>query len=462
MSRFPPFPRVVGKEEKAMPLRPLCFWKFVRKYNAMKIKLTALFILLLLAAPAFADWKLSQKHGPKGTPGMIQTIYVKGVRQRMEARPDIAPETAKAREEAKAMGVNLPGMANSIPTTTTACDVKQNFMLSDPNRTFYIDYLDPDDIPADKLARRKKVQIVRKGTLTIDAFVEDSGKRQMMFGLQARWLKFTTEMTSSADSCLETPNMKMVQEGWFVHLWLESESCPIRPQPDEGGCFPRLVVKRAASPGFMLTGTTTSYIDGKLTGSNHVETVDLSKATLDQALFEIPKDYYEVDSFADLMTARAGVDAAGNTILYKDGTRPDEKRRIAIDYFSGSASKLDQESLRNFIADKVRSAGHNGTVIGSAADLKTGTFANVIGVEIKKIKESGASKVGGLFGKVTGSDALAKAGKSQAEIVVTLYAADGKTVVARSPANVEVSGSSTDAVKAAIDQVIESLITKIK
>ncbi len=428
----------------------------------MRIKLTTLFILLLLAVPAFADWKLSQKHGPKGTPGMIQTIYVKGVRQRIEMGMDIDPETAKVMEEAKAMGVNMPGMANSMPTMISACDVKQNFMLSDPNRTFYIDYLDPDAIPADKLARRKKVQIVRKGTLTIDSFIEDSGKRQTMFGLQARWLKFTIEMTSSADSCIERMNTKMVQEGWFVHLWLESESCPITPQPDEGGCFPRLIVKRAASPGFLLTGTTTHYNDGKQTGITHVETVDLSKATLDQALFEIPKDYYEVDSIADLMTARAGVDAAGNTILYKDGTRPDEKRRIAVDYFSGSASKLDQDSLRKFIADKVNSAGYNGTVIGSAADLTATTFANVIGVEVKKIKESGASKVGGLFGKVTGTDALAKAGKSQAEIVVTLYAGDGKTVVSRSPANVEVSGSSTDAVKAAIDQVIGDLIGRIK
>lgn len=428
----------------------------------MRNKLTALFLLLLLAAPAFADWKLSQKHGPKGTPGMIQTIYVKGVRQRMEARVDIDPETAKAMEEAKAVGVNIPGMANAIPTTITACDVKQNFMLSDQNRTFYIDYLDPDTIPAEKLARRKKVQIVRKGTLTIDAFVEDSGKRHTMFGLPARWLKFTTQLTASADSCVQTPNTKMVQEGWFVHLWLESESCPITPQPGEGGCFPRIIVKRAASPGFLLTGTTTHFIDGKQMGVTHVETVDLSKATLDQALFEIPKDYYEVDSLADLMTARAGVDAAGNAVLYKDGSRPDEKRRIAIDYFSGSASKLDQELLRKFIADKVTSAGYNGTVTASAADLTATTFANVIGVQVKKIKESGASKVGGLFGKVTGSDALAKAGRSQAEIIVTLYAGDGKTVVSTSPATVEVSGSSTDAVKAAIDKVIGDVISKIK
>jgi hypothetical protein len=67
-----------------------------------------------------------------------------------------------------------------------------------------------------------------------------------------------------------------------------------------------------------------------------------------------------------------------------------------------------------------------------------------------------------LFGKVTGSDSMAKAGKSQAEIVVTLYGTDGKTVVASAPATADVSGSSNDAVRAAIDQVISGLISKIK
>ena len=82
--------------------------------------------------------------------------------------------------------------------------------------------------------------------------------------------------------------------------------------------------------------------------------------------------------------------------------------------------------------------------------------------EVKKAKESGASKVGGLFGKVTGTEDAAKLGKSTAEIVVTLYAADGKTIVASSPASVETKGSVTDAVKAAIDQVIDGILVKMK
>lgn len=426
---------------------------------------TGLLLTALLAVTCFADWKLSQKSGTKGMPGgMIKTIYVKDVRQRHEMKTEIDPETAKMMEEAKAAGVNMPNMGNELPTFITMCDQNQNLYLNDTGKTFFIDYLDPSAIPPDKLARRQqKVKIVRKGTMTIDAYFEDSSKRQKMFGLEAKYGKFTQEVISSPDSCMQVGNMKMVMEGWFVNLTVEnSKTCPMPIQPMEGGCMPKLIVKRVASPGFLLEGTTTNYTNGKPELTMTVETLELSKATLEQSLFELPQDYYEVDSIGDLMTARVGVDAVGNTILYKDGTMTDQKRRIAIDYFSGSASKLDQDLLRKHIAEKVKSGGFEGRVIGSAADLTSVTFANVIGVEVKKIKESGAAKVGGLFGKVTGNDSLAKAGKSEAEVIITLYAGDGKTVVQSAKATGEVSGSSNDAVKAAIDKVIDGLIAKIK
>ncbi|MBX3244658.1 MAG: hypothetical protein KF685_09410 [Acidobacteria bacterium] len=427
----------------------------------MRNKLTALFLLLLLAAPASADWKLSQKTKMVGTPtGTILTIYSKGVRQRTESKMEMDAETEAAMKEMGSMAANL---IPAMPVTITQCDLKQNLYINESGRQFYIDYHDWTKAPPEKLERRKAGKIVFKGTMTTDSWIEDSGKRQKMFGLDARWLKFTQTMEFSADACHRTPPMKLEMEGWFVFLTLENQSCPIVQQPSSAdGCFPRLISKRVASPGQMLTGTTRMFQEGKLISEVETETLELSKATLQQSLFEIPADFFEVDSMSDLMSSRMGVDAAGNTVRFQDGRAADQKRRIAVDYFSGNSSKLDQDSLRRHIASELNSAGHNGTVIGSSADLASGGFANVIGVEIKKLKESGASKVGGLFGKVTGSDALAKAGKSNAEIIVTLYGPDGKTVIARSPANIEVSGSSNDAVKAAIDQVISGLISKIK
>jgi hypothetical protein len=137
-------------------------------------------------------------------------------------------------------------------------------------------------------------------------------------------------------------------------------------------------------------------------------------------------------------------------------------KTVAIDFFSGNASKVNQDELRGYISSKLSSAGMSGFAVNSQADLLTGKFVNVIGVELKKIKESGAAKIGGLFGKVTGNDSAAKIGDSEAEIVITIYGKDGKTVVATATANEKVKGKPDDAVKAAIDKIIGGLLQKIK
>lgn len=430
----------------------------------MKKLMLLVLTIAAMTTTVFADWKLSQKTKISGEEvGRTSTIYQKGVRQRRVDKMDMGKEAEdpEMAEMMAQMGASMP----TPPTLLTQCDLKQDIFLNEKNKAYFIDYYDWSTVPPEKLQRRPAQKMVVKGTMTTDTVVTDSGKRQQMFGLTARWLKVVQTFEESADSCNGYSLNKIEQEGWFVTLSLESESCPMRQPRDsrnDGGCRSRLVVKRAQSSGFMLAGTMRMN-DGSNAGpAFETETLDLSKATLDPALFEIPKDFAEVDSLEDLTSSRVGVNAAGKKVLYKDGSKADEKRRIAIDYFSGTASKLDQDQLRRYIADKISAAGYNGTVIGSAADLTSGTFANVIGVEVRKIKESGASKVGGLFGKVTGSDQLAKAGKSQAEIVVTLYGSDGRTVVASAPANADVSGSSNEAVKAAIDQVLSGLINKIK
>ena len=101
-------------------------------------------------------------------------------------------------------------------------------------------------------------------------------------------------------------------------------------------------------------------------------------------------------------------------------------------------------------------------MVKSQAEVATGSFANVIGVDLKKVKESGASKFGGLFGKVTGAEGASAIGNSEAEVIVTIYGNDGKTVVASQSASEKVPGKAGDAVKAALDRVLSGLLTKIK
>ncbi len=286
-----------------------------------------------------------------------------------------------------------------------------------------------------------------------------------MFGLSARWLKVIQTIEESADSCNGASTNKIEQEGWFVTLSLETESCPIRRSPsdsDSGGCRPRLVVRRAQNPGTMITGTMKMYEGAKVSAAFEIETLELSRATLDPALFDIPIGFAEVDSQHELMNKRSGVDTSARTVFTDSRVKGKAGKTIAIDFFSGSSSKIDQKELRSYISGKITSAGMSGFLINSQSELASGKFSNVIGVEITKIKESGASKIGGLFGKVTGNDDAAKAGTSSAEIVVTIYGNDGKSVIASSPGRAELKGNATAAVKAAIDQVIDGLLGKIK
>ncbi len=428
------------------------------------MKRTLLLILTIAAMTtvAFADWKISQKTKITGEQagGRTSTIYQKGVRQRREEKIDMGPEANDPEVVAmmEQMGQSMP----TFPTQVSQCDLKQDLFINEKNKAYFIDYYDWSTLPPEKLQRRPNQKVVIKGTVTTDSVLVDSGRRQQMFGLTARWLKLTQTIEQSADSCDGYSLNKIEQEGWFVTLSLESESCPIhRPPGESGGCRPRLIVKRAANPGIMITGTMRTYEGNKVAASFEIETTELSKATLDPALFDIPKDFVEVDSLTELQQKPRGpIDTSAKTVF--KGEKGKAVKTIAIDYFSGNAAKIDQEELRNYIAGKINAIGLSGFVVSSQADIAGGRFPNVLGVEVKKAKESGASKIGGLFGKVTGSEDAAKLGKSTAEIVVTLYAGDGKTIVASSPASAEIKGSVTDAVKAAIDQVMDGILAKMK
>ncbi len=354
--------------------------------------------------------------------------------------------------------------------TIRQCDLKQDVTVSDKKRAYFIDYYDWSGLSPEQLKRRPvNKPVVIKGTMTVSSTVTDSGKRQEMFGLQARWLKHVTTLVTSADSCDGKADLMTEEEGWFVTLSLNSDTCRVQIQGSKGGCRPKIIMGKMQNPGFFLEGTRKMYQNGKLTTTSSFETTALSKAPLDQAFFEIPTDYKEVDSEQELMpnpgemmNMNATTEVGGRN---EDGEREmkaSNMKTVAIDFFSGNASKVNQDELRTYISSKLSANGMSGFAINSQADLLTGKFVNVIGVELKKIKESSGAKIGGLFGKVTGNSDTAKLGDSEAEIVITIYGKDGKTVVATASESAKVKGKPDDAVKAAIDKIIGGLLAKIK
>lgn len=424
----------------------------------IKLLLTLLVILTLLSIPTLADYKITQRTTMEGVSFEL-TTWAKGVRERREQKMSMAGME----------GMDMSMMEGMMPnlTTISQCDLKQDVSLNDKKKLFFIDYYDWSTVPAEKLQRRPTQKVVIKGTMTVSSTVTDSGKRQQMFGLTARWLKAVRTMESSADSCDGASNMRIEEEGWFVDLTLNRDTCqvPLPQGSPSGGCRPKMIVRSMQYPGFFLEGTTTMYQDGKKTMTTKLETTALSKAPLDQALFEIPKDYTEADSLTELTKAGMGRDTTAITqVVGENKLLPSARggKTVAIDFFSGSTSKVDESQLRMYLADKLAAAGITGYAVGSQAEIESGNFVNVIGVEIKKVKESTGAKIGGLFGKVTGVDDAAKAGDSEAELVITVYAKDRKTVVVTSSGSEKTKGKPTDAAKLAIDKAMPAIIAKLK
>ena len=426
--------------------------------NKTKKLLSAVLILAIGGTTALADYKISQKTTMEEV-STEYTVYAKGVRERRESR--MIMEGISAEEQAMMAKMMPPSLVE-----ITQCDLKQNVSINNAKKAYFIDYYDWSTLAPEQQKRRPTQKIVVKGTSAISSVVTDSGKRQTMFGLTAKWLKAVQTIENSADSCDGKASVRIEREGWFVDLSLQRDACPVRQIAGEsgGGCRPKLILKGMQDAGFFLEGTTRMFDGNKLQSTSNLKTTALSKATLDQSLFEVPAGYREVDALSELMGAGSDADNTAKPVFgdSEKSAKTAKTKTIAIDFFSGNTSKIDQDELRRFISTRLSAAGFSGFPVNSAAEIASGNFANVIGVEIKKVKESSASKIGGLFGKVTGSEDAAKAGDSEAELVITIYGKDGKTVVASANASEKTKGKAGDAVKAAIDKVLDGLLSQIK
>ncbi len=423
----------------------------------MRFKIQALILLFAITAiPAYADYKITQKTIVEDMT-TESTVWVKGVRQRNENKMMIDDADA----DTAAMMENM--MPNLV--TISQCDLKQDVSINEKKKSYFIDYYDWSGLSPEQRKRPNVEKTTIKGTFTISSTVTDLGKQKEMFGLTARYLKHVQIMDSSADSCEGARNFRIERTGWFVNLSLESNTCERPKIPNAtGGCRPKIVIKSSQQPGFFLEGETLMFENNKLEGKNNLVTTALSKATLDQALFEIPKDFTEVDSLSELMQPANIFEgpSATTVVTGSAGSKGKALKTVAIDFFSGNTSKIDEDSLRQYISSKLTNEGMSGFPINSQSDIQTGNFANVIGVQIKKIKESGGAKIGGLFGKVTGNTDAAKLGETEAEIVITIYSNDGKNVVNSASATEKIKGSPDDAVKAAIDKILSGLLKSIK
>jgi hypothetical protein len=255
--------------------------------------------LLLLCVGVFsltvrADIKIKAKSSAGGTTTETAT-YIKGKRQRVENNP--------------------------MTVTITQCDLRRTVELGVPTRTYLVtpfDQKSAETEAAQNAAQPAAAAPTRRGGIvTTTITTTDTGERKQFFGYTARRIKTAMVTESSPEACAQTRS-RMETDGWYIDFNIEFDcgnqnSGGYAPPAQSSGCRDEYRTKQVgtARTGYPVLLTTTIFDEsGKQQFIFTQEVVEISPATLDAALFEIPADYREVKDRQQMFSAGALASAA--------------------------------------------------------------------------------------------------------------------------------------------------------
>jgi len=204
-----------------------------------------------------------------------------------------------------------------------------------------------------------------------------------MFGFTARHLIITMETVSSPDACNKT-NTKMQTDGWYIDAEFVLD-CDYGYQNygnyggKTGGCKDKYEMKTigTAKRGYPVYEKMTMFDEsGKETMSIVNEVVELSKATLELALFEVPADYREV---SDASQMYATTSYAGTSSTTMGSNRGSSSSSMPMPNNSGVAQSI-RGAAQSSQSDSSNgsSAKQPGVIRIGLAAVKTGAVGDAI------------------------------------------------------------------------------------
>jgi hypothetical protein len=251
-------------------------------------KLAILLVSLVLTQTAFADVKIKSKQTMSGQ-SYENTTYIKGKRQRTESM-------------------------NGIMINLNQCDLGRGVQINPQTKTYIINDYQPDTTATagkNTATPAKSDGVIRAGgTVTTTITVKDTGERKQMFGYTVKHLIITMETLSSPDACAKN-NTKMQMDGWYIdsefaldcNQYSQYQSYNSKSKPT---CRDRYQMKQVGTTkrGYPVYEKMTMFDEsGKESFSMVNEVVELSKATLETGLFDIPAGYREVSDAAQMYSA---------------------------------------------------------------------------------------------------------------------------------------------------------------
>ena len=328
----------------------------------MKTGLYTIAILIagiISSTTAMADVRIKSKQTMSGQ-AYENTTYIKGKRQRSESM--------------NGMMINL-----------TQCDLRRGVQLNAQTKTYMVNSFGGSTAAAgSSTATTDKNGVVQAGGRITSTFtIKDTGERKQMFGFTARHLITTMETVSSPDACNKI-NTKMQTDGWYIDAEFVLD-CDYGTQgynnygSKAGGCKDKYETKTVgtAKRGYPVYEKMTMFDEsGKEMMTMENEVVELSKATLETALFEVPADYREVQDSAQMYatasssstsmaSARTGSSSSSMSIPSESGLAQSVR---------GAASQ-QQTSVRT---ESPAGAKQAGVVRIGLATVKTGAVGDSI------------------------------------------------------------------------------------
>ncbi len=403
-----------------------------------------LFAVLLLAVSATIvsaqNYKLKQVMSMNGQRSE-STVYVRGQRKRTE-------------------GGGFMGIGGDV-ADIEQCDLRRNIKVSDKKRSYFIEPFDDDSdatpTPASPKTptSRQTTPTTKGGVVTFVSSVVDTGERKQMFGLTARHIKTSLKSEASPDACTkETFNVET--DGWYVDL--PQFSCPLTQRPrvpqmpsprsNSGGCRDRIQYRTSGSGrlGFPLAETRTLGNGGN-SFTQTLETIEFSRAALDEALFDIPAGYTEAGNVNDLygrpdysaILGGRNRDADQDRNPRRNGDSSQKRAgviRIGVYVPTNrSTESVSAVNLQSFLIERLTGGNIEAVAVGGESDARSSQCDYVLTSDISKLKQSAASKFGGILGKVTNTDT---SGSRNFDVQVDfrlVSLADGRTVTQSKAAN---------------------------
>ncbi|HEY8227297.1 MAG TPA: hypothetical protein VIG25_18640, partial [Pyrinomonadaceae bacterium] len=419
--------------------------------------------------PATSDFKVKYRvtYLTGGQPHSSESLtMIKGARERSESRMGYGYDT-----------INI-----------TQCDLKRTIQLSDSAKKYLITPMETDTStstpPPAPTAPAQTAPTRTGGTVTYVTTAIDTGERREMFGFTARHVKSSTTIQSSPDACNQQ-NLRTETDGWYIDLSVAFD-CNVGRPPSvgyrplaAGGCRDQTRFRHEGNGklGYPLIETMRMLnASGQVTFSTTKEVFELSRETLDIALFDIPAGYtqamsqqelFGAPSAADMMGATTGVMPTNTATPARPSAavstaKPAGVIRVGVVQINNKAGKpVSQDVLRQRLIGNIQTTGIeavplNGISSGEVeAEAKAKQCDYILYTDLAALK---MSKLGGLFGSVAGAGGI---GKTETKMEFKLFAVGETSPRLQSTSSAKEEGDENSA-GMAIDTEARMVVAEIK